>query len=510
MNQATLLALQRTMGNAAVTRMLQQARHEHLAGCDHEQADPAPEPRHSTTHEVLDTSGKPLDEPVRTEMEARLGADFSDVRLHTDSAGRRSAAEIGARAYTSGHHVVIGTGGDDKHTLAHELTHVIQQRQGPVDGTDHGNGVNLSDPSDRFERAAEANARRVMAAPVPHDGAPVSPPAEVDTHSEVQRASQATPTSSTSRWCASAGPRDEAVAIQRMGNCLSDSRGEEEVELSRTGRRAPGPGRGRERESERAGAARPPSARRVAASLAPHVGDVLRAIGRPLRELEMRMFAPEQVIMSIAFDPELGGQPLAEGYRWLTQNFTSICGETTNLLRETTFSADAPQRQCNTLEETVVELQRHEDANLIIRCGGHAFFVERRGGICRILQSFIGQYALTDSLEDASHAGRTTAIPATELAQRLHDIGAHHRQNRAQGRPFQPHPDEQHLFGGPLFSKKDIHDDHIVLHCECTTNIQTAQDQRRCIDERLARFATTWDQISTFQGIPSEWLNFET
>jgi hypothetical protein len=96
-------------------------------------------------------------------MEARLGADFSDVRIHDGSAASVSAAEIGARAYTVGNHVVIGDGGGDKNTLAHELTHVIQQRQGPVSGTDHGNGLSISDPGDRYEREAEANARRVMA-----------------------------------------------------------------------------------------------------------------------------------------------------------------------------------------------------------------------------------------------------------------------------------------------------------------------------------------------------------
>lgn len=108
-------------------------------------------------------------------MEARLGADFSDVRIHDDSAARSSAAEIGARAYTSGSHVVIGDGGGDKHTLAHELTHVIQQRQGPVAATDNGSGLRVSDPSDRFEREAEANATRVMSEPVP-DSAPLAGP----------------------------------------------------------------------------------------------------------------------------------------------------------------------------------------------------------------------------------------------------------------------------------------------------------------------------------------------
>lgn len=100
-------------------------------------------------------------------MEARLGADFTDVRIHDNSGAKASAAEVGARAYTSGSHIVIGAGGGDKHTLAHELTHVIQQRQGPVAGTDNGSGLKMSDPSDRFEREAEANAARVLSGPVP-------------------------------------------------------------------------------------------------------------------------------------------------------------------------------------------------------------------------------------------------------------------------------------------------------------------------------------------------------
>ncbi|MEW2067869.1 DUF4157 domain-containing protein [Streptomyces sp. NPDC007346] len=119
----------------------------------------------STVPGVLRGSGQALDTTTRTDMESRLGADFSDVRLHTGAEARRSAAEIGARAYTSGNHVVIGDGGGDRHTLAHELTHVIQQRQGPVAGTDNGAGLSVSDPGDRFEREAEANARRAMSGP---------------------------------------------------------------------------------------------------------------------------------------------------------------------------------------------------------------------------------------------------------------------------------------------------------------------------------------------------------
>ncbi|MEU9100849.1 DUF4157 domain-containing protein [Streptomyces sp. NPDC048361] len=146
-----------------------QERHQHGAGCGHQQteraaAQPAAVQR-SAVHDVLGTGGRPLDDATRTDMEGRLGADFSDVRIHNDSAAKASAAEVGARAYTSGNHVVIGDGGSDKHTLAHELTHVIQQRQGPVAGTDNGSGLKVSDPSDRFEREAETNATRVMSGP---------------------------------------------------------------------------------------------------------------------------------------------------------------------------------------------------------------------------------------------------------------------------------------------------------------------------------------------------------
>ncbi|MGW0871932.1 eCIS core domain-containing protein [Streptomyces sp. NPDC002740] len=219
-----LLALQRTAGNAAVAQALEQQRqarrHTHGPACGHEDSAPPQRPPHepasapvqrhahepasapvqrhahgpscghdesvpvqrSSVPDVLRGAGRPLDGAVRTEMEARLGADFSDVRLHTGPTAQRSAAEVGARAYTSGSNVVIGAGGADRHTLAHELTHVIQQRQGPVAGTDNGSGLSVSDPSDRFERAAEDNARRVMAGPAPTGSAPVQRAAAAPAH----------------------------------------------------------------------------------------------------------------------------------------------------------------------------------------------------------------------------------------------------------------------------------------------------------------------------------------
>ncbi|KRV50203.1 hypothetical protein AQ490_13850 [Wenjunlia vitaminophila] len=154
-----LLALQRTAGNSAAVRALQRAR-----AADEPPGTPRPD---AGVHDVLRSPGRPLDPRLRGEMESRLGADFSDVTVHTGTAARSSAREIGARAYTSGDHVVLGEGGSDPHTLAHELVHVIQQRRGPVAGADTGTGLRLSDPGDRFEREAERVARAALAPAVP-------------------------------------------------------------------------------------------------------------------------------------------------------------------------------------------------------------------------------------------------------------------------------------------------------------------------------------------------------
>ncbi|MFF1923881.1 DUF4157 domain-containing protein [Streptomyces sp. NPDC058221] len=152
-----LRSAQRSMGNAAVTLMLSRRTGD----------TPSANQEDAGVHEVLRSAGTPLAGPVRREMESRFGTEFSGVRVHTGAAAARSARAIGARAYTSGSDVVIGDGGGDKHTLAHELTHVVQQRSGPVSGTDQGNGLSVSHPSDRFEREAERNAHRVMAGPAP-------------------------------------------------------------------------------------------------------------------------------------------------------------------------------------------------------------------------------------------------------------------------------------------------------------------------------------------------------
>ena len=85
-------------------------------------------------YDVLRSQGKPLDTGVRTFMESRFRADFSSVRIHTDAIAARSAAAVNAKAYTVGRHVAFAEGryspgsAAGRSLLAHELTHVMQQR----------------------------------------------------------------------------------------------------------------------------------------------------------------------------------------------------------------------------------------------------------------------------------------------------------------------------------------------------------------------------------------------
>ncbi|AFZ26630.1 hypothetical protein Cylst_4552 [Cylindrospermum stagnale PCC 7417] len=73
--------------------------------------------------------GRPLPNDVRGFMEPRFGADFSQVRVHTDSTAVQMSRELGAQAFTHGSDVYYGEGkapGNNELT-AHELTHVVQQ-----------------------------------------------------------------------------------------------------------------------------------------------------------------------------------------------------------------------------------------------------------------------------------------------------------------------------------------------------------------------------------------------
>lgn len=86
--------------------------------------------------DVVQTSGRALDAQSRAFFEPRFGIDFGRVRIHHDGAAASAAAAVSARAYTVGDHIVFARGqfapamDSGKALLAHELTHVLQQRSG--------------------------------------------------------------------------------------------------------------------------------------------------------------------------------------------------------------------------------------------------------------------------------------------------------------------------------------------------------------------------------------------
>jgi Domain of unknown function (DUF4157) len=85
--------------------------------------------------------GAPLPAPARAQMERGIGADFSQVRIHTDSEAVGMNKDIHAQAFTHGSDVYFNNGKfspesrEGQRLLAHELTHVVQQ-EGEGEGPD--------------------------------------------------------------------------------------------------------------------------------------------------------------------------------------------------------------------------------------------------------------------------------------------------------------------------------------------------------------------------------------
>ncbi len=145
-------SLQRMAGNAAVSSVLQRK-----AGSD-EDIDG------SGVKDAVSRSGEKLDDQTSGRLSQGFGVDASNVQLVRDDA---STTGVQAKAYTVDNKIVVPSGfdtssTDGQRTLAHEFTHVQQQAAGPVDGTPAAGGISVSDPSDKYEREAEANADRVM------------------------------------------------------------------------------------------------------------------------------------------------------------------------------------------------------------------------------------------------------------------------------------------------------------------------------------------------------------
>lgn len=148
--ESGILSLQHTVGNRAVSQLLQ-SNAKDLAQRSGD------EPR--SVNEVVSSSGEKLDPATRNLMESRFAKDFGDVQVHTDAKAGESAEALGARAYTVGTDIVFGKGeyapetNEGQKRIAHELAHVIQQKQS---GSSNPSPVeSLSSPQDGSEREAQ-------------------------------------------------------------------------------------------------------------------------------------------------------------------------------------------------------------------------------------------------------------------------------------------------------------------------------------------------------------------
>ncbi len=104
--------------------------------------------------------GMPLAPALAEQIGGRLGDGFADVRVHADGLSDALARSVQARAFTTGADIFFAQGeyrpqsSSGRELLAHELTHVVQQRGAPVTGE-----MRVSEPGDALEREAERAAR---------------------------------------------------------------------------------------------------------------------------------------------------------------------------------------------------------------------------------------------------------------------------------------------------------------------------------------------------------------
>ncbi|MBI2766815.1 MAG: DUF4157 domain-containing protein [Chloroflexi bacterium] len=105
-------------------------------------------------------SGSALNDGLRGTMERSMGASFADVRVHRDPESDALNRSITAKAFTTGSDIFLREDQNptDSHLLAHELTHVVQQR---AMGGRGGGGMTVGAHDDAHEQQADAVSQAV-------------------------------------------------------------------------------------------------------------------------------------------------------------------------------------------------------------------------------------------------------------------------------------------------------------------------------------------------------------
>jgi hypothetical protein len=110
--------------------------------------------------------GAPLDHGTRSSMEDSFGTSFEDVRVHSGSESAALNRSIAGRAFTTGSDIFLGesASASDSSLMAHELTHVVQQRS----MTGSGGPMTVTAAGDQHEQEADASAAAINSgAPAP-------------------------------------------------------------------------------------------------------------------------------------------------------------------------------------------------------------------------------------------------------------------------------------------------------------------------------------------------------
>lgn len=129
-------------------------------------------------------SSTKMPESIQGKMEQSFNADFSDVNIHTNS---DQATDLTAHAFTQGQDIHFAPGQynpeskNGQELLGHELTHVVQQKQGRVQPTTQLKGVGINDneglekeADEMGKLAAEGASAKSNSSTPPPDGKPFS------------------------------------------------------------------------------------------------------------------------------------------------------------------------------------------------------------------------------------------------------------------------------------------------------------------------------------------------
>ncbi len=143
-----LLSQKKTANSANVNQPLFQEKSEGVSYF--------PPPLNFNSIPVQRKKNKNLPEDLQAKMEYSFGQDFSNVKIQKNS---QDAVNLNALAFTQGDSIHFAPGKFNPNSksgqelLGHELTHVVQQREGKVKSTSQVKGIPMNDDQ-RLEREA--------------------------------------------------------------------------------------------------------------------------------------------------------------------------------------------------------------------------------------------------------------------------------------------------------------------------------------------------------------------